>query len=414
MENSNRDYAGRISAYSIARSDPAVALIERSDGTVIEVPLDSSPFDRSSMITSVRFDIEERSLKLITIRDHEIIQKLPDSQGISNRNDKIAVYLDQNQWSTLAGVTRQGSTKQDSEAKACEDLARLAFTDQLILPLSFAHVSETRQWYDAPKRYQLALTQTKLSKGWILRHPAEVRQLEVRRSFEKLYATECLLPLEVLTLHASAITSDRTAIGSRLTTLPNLPVSLMADHMHILNCSVNVDTLMDSEPEIREHNPNWVRKNTDFQKWVGDNLKESQQRRKATRMFFLVDVRTEVARAATRANLSTQQLEDWLLKRANTELQEMPALGMFGEALHDKTVNAKAKWEDNDLVDLFYLTCAAGYCDKIVCEKETAGVLRQGAQRLKRPLKVYSSIEELMHDQDMARLASLLPPIPTQ
>jgi hypothetical protein len=39
--------------------------------------------------------------------------------------------------------------------------------------------------------------------------------------------------------------------------------------------------------------------------------------------------------------------------------------------------NAGQRWEANDLVDIMFLCCAAGYADVVVGERRTIGYLRQ-------------------------------------
>jgi hypothetical protein len=42
--------------------------------------------------------------------------------------------------------------------------------------------------------------------------------------------------------------------------------------------------------------------------------------------------------------------------------------------------NADQRWEGNDLVDIMFLCCAAGYADLVVGERRAIGYLRQARQ----------------------------------
>lgn len=74
----------------------------------------------------------------------------------------------------------------------------------------------------------------------------------------------------------------------------------------------------------------------------------------------------------------------------------MPGLGLFRETLHEKVVNARSEWEGNDLTDMMYLTCAAGYADYVVGERSMVGQMRQALKRLSRPDNVYRRIKDLV------------------
>ena len=40
-----------------------------------------------------------------------------------------------------------------------------------------------------------------------------------------------------------------------------------------------------------------------------------------------------------------------------------PAVGLFREVLHSRHLNKGTTWRPNDLTDMIYLSCAAGYAD---------------------------------------------------
>jgi hypothetical protein len=135
---------------------------------------------------------------------------------------------------------------------------------------------------------------------------------------------------------------------------------------------------------------------THFAQWLAESGQSKEAKRKQTGWFFLSDTTGELATAATMCGLSTEQYSTRLQNDAISAVEQLPALGLYREALYDKTVNSASKWEDNDLTDLFYLSCAAGYADHVVCEREAASVLRQGSRRLKRNVAIHRSLQELV------------------
>lgn len=349
------------------------------------------------MLQACGYDIERRQVQLLTTLGDSATLEMPDRMARSVRDDRVVVYLDQNQWSLIsASIYRPESIRNASDRAAAHTLISLVQRGFVILPMSFAHVSETCQW-DAPqKRYQLALTLAQLSRGWQLRDPLHVRQLEIRESFARSVSAECVLPIDAITLAPNAICSGREPRLAEFPEILNVSADTEQDLAYLRAACATFDTLLDSKAETRAISAGWVQRNEEFQKWLRDNMRQAQQKSKATRAFFLVDTSGELARAAINAGVPREQVLTWLSKRANVEIPKMPTLGLYGEALRDKITNLKATWEENDLTDLFYLTCAAGYSDYVVCEKETAGVLRQGAQRLGRHLSVDRSLTQLM------------------
>ncbi len=55
----------------------------------------------------------------------------------------------------------------------------------------------------------------------------------------------------------------------------------------------------------------------------------------------------------------------------------MPFLAQMNQLLFARLRNAEQRWEANDLIDIMFLSCAAGYADVLVGERATIGYLRQ-------------------------------------
>ena len=58
-------------------------------------------------------------------------------------------------------------------------------------------------------------------------------------------------------------------------------------------------------------------------------------------------------------------------------VSRMPFLGQMNQLLFARLRNAAQRWESNDLIDVMFLSCAAGYADVLVGERTTIGYLRQ-------------------------------------
>jgi len=67
---------------------------------------------------------------------------------------------------------------------------------------------------------------------------------------------------------------------------------------------------------------------------------------------------------------------------------------MFREVLHERHLNKGTVWRRNDLTDMVYLSCAAGYADFVVCERHMGNVLTQGLKRLRRQPRVFRRLRD--------------------
>lgn len=60
----------------------------------------------------------------------------------------------------------------------------------------------------------------------------------------------------------------------------------------------------------------------------------------------------------------------------------------------------------NDLTDMFYLSCAAGYADIVVCERYAAAALSRGQRRLGRTPNAFCTLRETVPQIEAALAAS--------
>jgi hypothetical protein len=57
-------------------------------------------------------------------------------------------------------------------------------------------------------------------------------------------------------------------------------------------------------------------------------------------------------------------------------------LGRLVEVLYERLRNADDHWKPNDLFDMQFLPCAAGYVDVLVGEKKASELLRLASERV--------------------------------
>lgn len=94
---------------------------------------------------------------------------------------------------------------------------------------------------------------------------------------------------------------------------------------------------------------------------------------------LLADMLDDIIRAARTAGTSPEAVIDRLTD-ADDPVAHMPFLAQMRQVLFARLRNADGRWEANDLVDILFLCCAAGYADVVVGERRTVGYLRQARQ----------------------------------
>lgn len=100
------------------------------------------------------------------------------------------------------------------------------------------------------------------------------------------------------------------------------------------------------------------------------------------RARFLNDMAQEIVGAARNAGLDQASLDRWLADGFEDDLARMPCLGRQYEVIHQRLSNADDRWEGNDLTDINFLACAAGYADVVVGEKKVSEYLRRVTPRV--------------------------------
>lgn len=373
----------------------STATITTSDGNATSFPL-SSPFDPSSTLVKSTYVPSANCLSLETDRGDMIVAEIPSLLDSAPLGSRPVVYLDQNHWSLLANALYKPETlRTNDERDAAEQLIALAREAKIILPMSFGHMAETARWQDTERRYRLALTVAQLSRGWQMRYPLDIRGFELRQSLATRLNRDSLPSIDMFTLEACAAQPAST-VHRQYGTQAGLPPA-MANAVDALTCiSSYVAAILDSEAVLMNPIPGWASENQDFTAWLASESKNSSQKRKNIRVQFWVDLKLELVQAAHETGVSPEELTTWLDLYFDDDVRSMGSLGLFYEIHQDKHLNSETVWRSNDLFDMMYLTCAAGYADFVVGERSLVSHARQAAKRLQRSINIYSHISDLM------------------
>lgn len=367
------------------------------------MPRRAAPFAPTSLIREIIYFPAASQLQFTTTRNDEFLVELPPLDDPAPLGQRSTIYLDQNHWSTLtAAVHEPERVGNANELEAALRLIALADAREIILPMSAAHVSKTCKQVDLEKRYRRAHTISRLSSGWQLRDPLHVRLMELQNALANRYHQHAPVNLPVVTLDPEAIFAGRPP--EVVSVDPDLPIQVRS-MVHLLRCASGLfDAMLDAEHEPVSLNPGWARQFQQFAEFLRDNPTGDEMKRRRTFLRFFDDLGAELARAAVSARLTPHQMSDWSRSHCEQALETMPALGLYREVIHEKLCDGKLQWRDNDLVDMMYLTTAAGYCDYVVAERAHASHISNALRRLGRPANVYRTIHSLVEGLDIAAL----------
>ena len=74
-------------------------------------------------------------------------------------------------------------------------------------------------------------------------------------------------------------------------------------------------------------------------------------------------------------------------------LNSQPFTRAFTELYVQRHISKTTRWKANDLIDMMFLSCAAGHADYVIAEKQTGSQLIQSQVSRNKPVTVFTSLE---------------------
>jgi len=364
--------------------DNRALVVEFCDGRVVTEPAENGFPKFDTKISRFVYDLEAHELELrlldqdVTI---EVGSSAADTELLAHRP---IVYLDQLHWITLARQLWAPAKVPEPLRAAAKELVELARSKKVVLPLSAAHYVETART-DGRYRRHLAGTMLDLSRGWQMRNPVRVRHLELKASLE---GCDPVVPgVFTLNPHETFVEDLRKMKGP-----PDAPQALQEAFPRLVTFSAIYDMMVEDEKasseDAKERATAWAASHQKLADYLRSAGADRQQRHLAARARVLADLSREVAVAAKSAGLDPLAFDAWLSKSEHDELGVMPYLGRLEEVTFHRLSNADDRWEPNDLHDMHFLSCAAGYADIVVGENQTTDYLRRAERSL--PPRAYT------------------------
>lgn len=365
------------------------AVLILDDGSSIEhaIPAEIRMLEGEIQRTTV--DLSSRMLTLHTHGKEVTIQLGGPEQDAPPAGVPV-VYLDQLHWVTLARqlwATHQLTAEQSA---AAQELIELASSGQVVLPLAAGHLTEMGP-LDGRRRRDLALTVLGLTGGWQMRNPVSVRLAEL------ISAALDAEPLagEVFTLQPGVLFAERM---DPVYPPAAAPPELADLFVRIVSASSVYAAVLDDErldmQAGHQAAERWAQSFQGLANWMRQNRTRSEDARINAHARLLGDLGQEIALAGRIAQMSQDAFEAWLSERLPEQIPHMPYVGRLGEVMYQRLRNADDRWERNDLVDMNFLPCAAGYADVLIGERKTIEYLRRAEKHVPAGAALYRNLPD--------------------
>lgn len=369
------------------------AVVTRSGGKEARFALAPDLFDDTSAVAQVQWSPAGGLLVVTRAGDH-VVFELPDLSEPDRPGTRLVVYLDQRDWSLLARCLHTPNEVTDQDRRAAEQLVEWVAQRRIVLPASAGHYVETTKWTDPAGRYRLGLTVLQHSRGWQMHDPLQVRRDELYTAFRRSLTDDgSNRSPSVFTLRPNALHSAQRGV-TPIPSPPGFPQEAAMAHAAVASALAFIDVMLDAEPMEFTPPEAWVGANQRFSDWLDDEQRDSAQKRRSIDVFLLSDLQQDIAEEAYAAGLTPEQMSTWNRRRFPADTAEMPSSGLYRELLHDRHLNRGYRWRPNDLTDMIYLSCAAGYANFVICERSTAAAVVRAQQRLGRPRNTFASLLE--------------------
>ena len=340
---------------------------------------------------------------------NEVVLEIGDPEAVP---PGVIVYLDQLHWVTLAQQVWAPEKVAARERQAAERLIELSEARLITIPLSSGNLIEMSQ-LDGKRRRHLATTMLRLSRGWQMRNPIAVRGEELRRVLSR----EAPVLPNVFTLDPGAMFAEGIEPPDPI---QDLPPEWQQTFQALTTVNSMVATVIEDKKIIsiegREKAALWAQIHGNLATYMRDDCTPREHKRSSALTALLTDLRQEIGAAANDVAISQDDFSHWLQEDLEEDLARLPYLGRHHEVIHRRLSNADEKWEANDLVDINYLCCAAGYADVMVGEKKTAEHLKRvekkvsvGAYVCRTLAQAAERIDELIADADASRAGAQTP-----
>jgi hypothetical protein len=157
---------------------------------------------------------------------------------------------------------------------------------------------------------------------------------------------------------------------------------------------VVISQLVDPSPLDRVSASRWVQHHRSITEQFR-KLDASKERRirTARRRFWNENLSVYHSASGVLGLPSVPLLSDRDLKKL---LDSEPLSSLLSSLFITRFVDRSTRWHDNDLIDMFYLSCGAAYCDYVAGEAKTTTQLAQAQRSLGKRVTAFQKLGDLV------------------
>lgn len=373
-----------------------------SEGQGLDMPMPADMFPDPTNLQRVELDVDAARLMITMPGERALVElRRPGEDLDTLRAGRPTVYLDQNHWSTLAAARHGHRPVSEGEAGAALHLAELVEAGRILLPVSAGHLVETTPLYGAP-RVALAGTVLALGRGWRMRNPLHVRVEEV------LHAVQGVEPVTAEVFAPSAGGLFSSVGDSGTTPLANHEMATALEQvgrlvpdvlaLALYDAVVDEQAILDEGGAAHTAAEGWARGLAELAITLRAADEPASMVRRVAGARMLADMMEDLNRVASEAGITPEEVIA-RVTAPDDPVARMPFLAQMRQMLFARLRNADQTWEANDLVDIMFLCCAAGYADLVVGERRAIGYLRQACQPPPRA-RLATSLQEAVRALD--------------
>lgn len=374
--------------------------VELSDGTRIEEPFSDRLASNEFGLRRVSYATPERELTVTLPAGDEVVLDVGGRGGhdVPPAATPI-VYLDQNYWVLLSQeLWAPAKALRDADRHVARRLIEMAAGKRIILPLAGAHLTEAPT--TGHRRRHLLTTMLSLSRGWQMRSPLTMRLRELSGSLDQRAGDR----RAAFTLEPNALFAEPS---SPVAAPQGFSAAAHELHRRMTGASAFCAAVIEDEPRSelgRKLASKWADSYGRLASYMGEQRMGPEHAKLNARACMIADLERELTTTAASYKLDQERFGAWLTELFEQQIASLPYLGRVHELVYRRLRNPQKRWEINDLNDMHFLSCAAGYADVVVAEKRTAHELQQAGKEVASGACVFSSLPKAVQ-----HLADLVP-----
>ena len=347
-----------------------------SDGVIHTAPIAPDLESGWDGLARSNADLANRELELTLATGESVTLSLGWSDGGDTPpTGSSIVYLDQNHWVTLAQYVRVPDRVRALDRDPAAALVELARSGAVVLPLSSAHLRETAP--TGKHRRDMSMTMLELSRGWQMRSPLDVRRRELAAAISGA-EPRCEA---VFTLEPDVVFDESTAVP----TPQDFPPLWQELHRRVVSATANVAVMLEEDDPADDpgagERQRWLNAYRTHARRIQEEKPTPEEVRVIAHATLLADLLEETKKAALLAKVEDNVLAAWLTDRSAADYERAPHLRTLEDILYHRLRNPDDHWQGNDLLDMHFLSCAAGYADVVVAEKKFGDYLMRARRR---------------------------------